>query len=88
MIEFNQCLLERRAGGETGVAWVDACKGAGAIKALASGSWEAGGVDPALFEACLCRTHSLAQARPGYSARHPSADEIVTLLTTVRNTHF
>ena len=27
MIEFTQCLLERRLGGETGVAWVEACKG-------------------------------------------------------------
>jgi hypothetical protein len=28
MIEFTQCLLERRAGGETGVEWVDALQGA------------------------------------------------------------
>ena len=81
MIEFTQALLERRAGGETGVLWVDACKGDAAIAALASGSFDAGGVDPALFEACLCRSHSLAQARPGYSARHPDKDEIVALLT-------
>ena len=26
MIEFTQALLERRAGGETGVLWVDACR--------------------------------------------------------------
>ena len=31
MIEFNQCLLERRAGGESGVEWVEACKGDAAI---------------------------------------------------------
>lgn len=34
MIEFTQCLLERRLGGETGVAWVEACKGDDAITAL------------------------------------------------------
>ena len=130
MIEFNQCLLERRAGGESGVEWVEACKGDAAIAgergrlltaflaglrlrssrrrrcwcvvALASGSFDAGktqdhcshlgcilprvpaiivctgGVDPALFEACLCRSQSLAQARPSYSARHPSPEEIVS----------
>lgn len=63
MIEFTQALLERRAGGETGVLWVDACKGEAAIAALASGSFDAGGVDPALFEACLCRSRT----RYGYA---------------------
>ena len=37
MIEFAQCLLERRAGGESGVAWVDAKQGEEALNAVLDG---------------------------------------------------
>jgi hypothetical protein len=33
--------------------------GAAALSALDSGSFAAGGVDPALLEACLCRSHTV-----------------------------
>ena len=75
MIEFTQALLERRAGGETGVLWVDACSGEAAIAALASGSFDAGGVDPALFEACLCRSRTrLSLPSPPWSVLRCACD--------------
>jgi len=44
-------------------------------KALAAGSWKAGGWDPQLFEACLCRSQTLAQA-PTYSHRYPTVQQM------------
>jgi hypothetical protein len=44
-------------------------------KALASGSWAAGGWDAELFEACLCRSQTLAQA-PTLSDRHPTREQM------------
>ena len=76
MIEFTQTLLERRKGGETGVAWVEALKGEEVFEALEKGSFALGGFDDELFETALCRSHSIAQARPGYSARYPTTEEL------------
>ena len=61
-LEAMQCLVERRRGGETGVVWIEALRGDRFWHALGSGSWDAGGWDPTLFEACLCRSHSLTPA--------------------------
>src|SRR5205085_4423270 len=44
-------------------------------KALAAGSWSTGGWDPALFEACLCRSHTLAQPAT-FSHRHPTPEQM------------
>jgi hypothetical protein len=70
-LEAIQCMAERRKGGETGVKAVQALRGAAVWKAMAAGSWKAGGWDPDLFEACLCRSQTLAQP-PTYSDRHPT----------------
>jgi hypothetical protein len=70
-LEVLQCMAERRKGGETGVRAVQAHRGDAVWNALEAGSWEAGGWDPALFEACLCRSQTLAQAET-YSDRFPT----------------
>jgi hypothetical protein len=70
-LETIQCLAERRKGGETGVAAVQALRGAAVWRALASGGWSAGGWDPQLFEACLCRSQTLAQPAT-FSHRYPT----------------
>jgi hypothetical protein len=71
-LEMIQCMAERRRGGETGVVSLQALRGEPVWEALGAGSWQAGGWDPELFEACLCRSQTLAQA-PGFSHRHPTA---------------
>ena len=71
-LEVIQCMAERRRGGETGVAAVQALRGDAVWKAMEAGSWTAGGWDPRLFEACLCRSQTLAQP-PTFSHRHPTA---------------
>lgn len=80
-LEVIQCMAERRRGGETGVAAVQALRGDAVWNALNAGSWAAGGWDPQLFEACICRSQTLKQAQtraPGetHSHRHPTVEQI------------
>jgi hypothetical protein len=70
-LEVIQCMAERRKGGETGVVALQALRGDAVWEAMAAGSWAAGGWDPRLFDACLCRSQTLAQA-PTYSHRYPT----------------
>jgi hypothetical protein len=74
-LEVIQCMAERRKGGESGIAWVEALKGDAVWKAKNSGSWDRGGWDPELFEACLCRSQTLAQPKT-FSDRHPTPEQI------------
>lgn len=74
-LEVIQCMAERRRGGETGVAAVQALRGDAVWKALSVGSWQAGGWGPRLFEACLSRTQTLAQPET-FSHRRPTAEQI------------
>ena len=60
-LEMMQCMAERRKGGETGVVSMQALRGDAVWDALAAGIWSAGGCSPRLFEACLCRSQTLAQ---------------------------
>jgi hypothetical protein len=70
-LETIQCMAERRKGGETGVAALQALRGEPVWKAMAAGSWKAGGWDAGLLEACLCRSQTLTQP-PTYSHRYPT----------------
>jgi hypothetical protein len=74
-LEAIQCMAERRAGGETGVAAVQGLKGDAVWSAMAAGSWEAGGWDPTLFEACLSRSQTLNQPE-SYSHRYPTVEQM------------
>jgi hypothetical protein len=79
-LEALQCMAERRKGGETGVVAVRALRGAAVWKALATGSWDAGGCDPELFEACLCRSFTLTSPRAGYGNAYPEPDQLPALV--------
>jgi hypothetical protein len=70
-LETIQCMVERRRGGETGVVSLQTLRGDAVWKAMEAESWQAGGWDPNLFEACLCRTQTLAQP-PTFGHRHPT----------------
>jgi len=74
-LETIQCMAERRRGGETGVVSMQALRGEPVWNALNSGSWESGGWDPRLFEACLSRSHTLAQPET-YSHRYPTVEQM------------
>jgi len=74
-LETLQCMLERRRGGETGVAAVQALRGESVWRALRSGNWNKGGWDARLFEACLSRCHTLAQPET-FSHRYPTAEQM------------
>jgi hypothetical protein len=78
-LESLQCLVERRKGGETGVRAVTAVRGVSVWKALQSGSWDAGGCDLELFEACLCRSFRLTSPRPGYGNAYPELAQMPAL---------
>ena len=79
-LETIQCMAERRRGGETGVAAIQALRGDNVWAAMKAGSWAAGGWDPQLFEAGLCRSQTLGQARKGFGDRHPTDDEMRQLV--------
>ncbi|HEX7447992.1 MAG TPA: hypothetical protein VF306_10625 [Pirellulales bacterium] len=74
-LETIQCMAERRRGGESGVVAMQALRGEAVWQALAAGSWQAGGWDLALFEACLCRSQTLAQP-PTFSDRRPTVEQM------------
>jgi hypothetical protein len=70
-LEVIQCMAERRRGGETGVANMQALRGDAVWKALDAGGWSGGGWDGRLFEACLSRSQTLAQPDT-FSHRYPT----------------
>jgi hypothetical protein len=74
-LEAIQCMAERRKGGETGVVALQALRGDAVWKAMEGGKWQAGGWDPQLFEACLCRSQTLAQPE-SFSDRHPTTSQM------------
>jgi hypothetical protein len=76
-LEMIECMLERRRGGETGVTAVQALRGPAVWQAMAAGSWDRGGWDPRLFEACLSRSHTLRQGET-FSHRYPTPAQIQT----------
>jgi hypothetical protein len=82
VLETIQCHVERRRGGETGVAAVQAIRGDDVWRRMSAGSWQAGGWDPDLFRACLCRSIQLGSARAGYSDVYPSDADLRTLVKT------
>jgi hypothetical protein len=85
-LEAMQSMVERRRGGESGVSWIHAVRGADAVMAaLRSGSFDAGGWDPDLFRACLCRSHRLVPTRHGFNHTLPTSDEIQGRMTAEDN---
>jgi hypothetical protein len=74
-LETIQCMAERRRGGETGVVAMHALRGPGVWEAMRAGSWKAGGWDGGLFEACLSRSHTLAQPET-FSHRYPTEKQM------------
>lgn len=75
-LETIQCMAERRRGGESGVAWIQALRGESAWKAIEAGSWKAGGFSGKLFEACMSRSQILKQSHTGFGHRYPTKSEI------------
>ncbi len=74
-LETIQCMVERRRGGETGVQWIQAYRGDKFWDALREGVWPR-----PLMDAALCRSHTLAQARPGFNDAFPTVDEMRRLV--------
>jgi hypothetical protein len=70
-LETLQCMLERRKGGETGVTWLQAYRGDKFWEAMRSGLWS-----KKLFDAALCRSHTLKPARPGFNDIFPTFDDM------------
>ena len=79
-LEGIQAMVERRRGGERGVVWLHGLRRDAVFRAMGAGGWENGGWDAELFEACLCRSHTLASARPGFLHSLPRPTEIPALL--------
>jgi hypothetical protein len=76
VIEALQSIVERRDGGERGVQSVEALRGERFWRALEAGSWEDGGWDRQLLEACFARSNQLRPARESYSHVLPKPEDI------------
>jgi hypothetical protein len=74
-LEMIQCIAERRQGGETGVTAVQALRGESVWKVMQAGSWQQGGWDQRLSEACLSRSQTLTQPE-SFSHRYPTAAQV------------
>lgn len=74
-LETIQCMVERRKGGETGVAWMQAYRGEDFWKAHEREVWS-----PELFRASLCRSHMLRSARLSFTDVYPTLDEMKDLV--------
>jgi hypothetical protein len=75
-LEVIQCMAERRRRGESGVAWVQGLRGDAVWQAMKAGSWDSGGWDVRLFDACLCRSQTLVSPREGFGHRYPQPEEM------------
>jgi hypothetical protein len=78
-LETLQCMVERRRGGETGVAAVKALTGDAVWKALKRQGAAGDGCSKDLFDACLCRSFKLTSPRHGYGHVFPELGELPTL---------
>ena len=76
-LETLQCMVERRAGGESGVSWLQAYRGESFWQAFHDGIWSR-----ELFEACLCRSHTLKPSRSGFNNIFPAVDEMKQIVET------
>lgn len=74
-LETIQCMVERRAGGETGVKWIQAYRDDKFWEALRQGVWSR-----RLMNAALCRSHTLAPAREGFNDIFPTDDDMRRLV--------
>ncbi|MGE5647706.1 MAG: hypothetical protein ACM336_18170 [Acidobacteriota bacterium] len=74
-LETIQCMVERRAGGESGVKWVRAYRGENFWNAYRDKVWA-----PDLMEAALCRSHTLTPAREGFNDILPTLDDMRRLV--------
>lgn len=74
-LEVIQCMAERRKGGESGVVSMQALRGDAVWKAMDAQHWSDGGWDKTLFDACLSRSQTLAQAE-SFSHRFPTVEQI------------
>lgn len=79
-LEAMQCMVERRRGGETGVAALQTVRGPRVWELLRSGSWDRGSWDSELFEACLCRSLRLTSTRKGFDHSYPPLEAIPGLV--------
>jgi len=70
-LETLQCMVERRAGGESGVRWVQAYRGDAFWEAHHAGVWSR-----ELFETALSRSHTLTPIRAGFNHHFPTLDEM------------
>jgi len=74
-LEVIQCMVERRKGGEKGVAWVEALRGEQVWEAMEKGAFHLGGWDNDLFKSCLSRSQTLAQP-DSFSHRYPTVAQM------------
>jgi hypothetical protein len=74
-LETLQCMLERRKGGETGVTWLQAYRGEKFWDAMRNEIWS-----KRLFNAALCRSHTLTPARVGFNDIFPTVDDMRRLV--------
>ena len=75
-LETIQCMVERRKGGEKGVKWLQAYRGEKFWQAHHDRVWSR-----ELFEAALCRSHTLKPARAGFNHIFPTIDGFKQIVT-------
>lgn len=74
-LETLQCMMERRAGGETGVRAIQALKGDAVWDIMNTPQGSKAGFSRRLLEACLSRSQTLTQGE-SFSHRYPTPEQM------------
>lgn len=82
-LETIQCMVERRAGGEKGVRWIETYRGHRFWEAHEQQVWSRD-----LFDAALCRSDTIKPSKAGFTSVGPGLDDMKRIVEDPMAYHY